>query len=99
MICLGILFLFCVVEASYFKNTCRAHRLPFVPGLFEGVPGADRARSGQQPAAGPAVPAGERHHRWQQGEGAAGPVQHPHGCTRRRLMNSHASLAPVRPLN
>lgn len=61
----------------------------FVPGLSEGVPRANRACAGRQPAAGPAVPAGDRGQRRQQGEGAAGPVQHPHRCTGRQLMNSH----------
>ena len=63
----------------------------FVPGLFEGVPGADRACAGHQPAAGPAEPAGERGPSRQQGQGAAGPVQHPHRCTRRQLVNCRCS--------
>lgn len=61
----------------------------FVPGLFEGVPGANRACAGHQSAAGPAVPAGDRGQSTQQGEGAARPVQHPHRCPGRQLMNSH----------
>lgn len=64
----------------------------FVPGLFEGVPGANRACAGHQPAAGPAVPAGDRGQSTQQGEGAARPVQHPHRCPGRQLMNSHHHL-------
>lgn len=56
------------------KSFCSA------PGLFEGLPGADRACSGLQPAAGPAAPAGERRQSRQQGEGAARSVQHPHRC-------------------
>lgn len=58
-----------------------------VPGLFEGLPGADRARPGLQPAAGPAAAAGGRRPGRQQGPGAAGSVQHPHRCARRQLMN------------
>ncbi|XP_034382471.1 G1/S-specific cyclin-D2b isoform X3 [Cyclopterus lumpus] len=63
----------------------RKHTQTFIAlcatGLFEGVPGANRACAGYEPAAGPAVPAGDRLQSRQQGEGAAGPVQHPHRCT------------------
>lgn len=56
------------------------------------MPGANRERAGHQPAAGPAVPAGDRGQSGHQGEGAAGPVQHPHRCTGRQLMNSRHHL-------
>lgn len=59
---------------------------PPVPGLSEGVPGANRARAGRQPPAGPA---GHGRPSRKQGQGAAGPVQHPHRRTRRQPMNSH----------
>lgn len=72
---------------------------PSVPGLFEGVPGANRARAGHQPAAGPAVPAGERGQSGKQGEGAAGPVQHPHRCPRRQLMNLQRGSWLSEPMN
>lgn len=51
--------------------------------------GANRARAGCKPAAGPAVPAGEGRPGRKQGQGAARPVQHPHRRTRCQLMNSH----------
>lgn len=70
----------------------------FFPGLFEGVPGANRACAGHQSAAGPAVPAGDWGQSRKQGEGAARPVQHPHRCTRRQLMNSRHRLTRTRPM-
>lgn len=51
--------------------------------------GANRARAGHKPAAGPAVPAGDGRPGREQGQGAARPVQHPHRRTGRQLMNSH----------
>lgn len=69
-----------------------------VPGLFEGVPGANRARADQQPEAGPAVPAGERGQSGKQDQGAAG-VQHPHRCPRRQLMNSQRGSWLSEPMN
>lgn len=67
----------------------------FSPGLFESVPGADRARVGLQPAAGPAVPSGDGDQSWQQGKGAARPVQHPHRRAWCQLMNCHRHLTRI----
>lgn len=53
------------------------------------MPGANRACAGHQSAAGPAVQAGEHGASRGQGEGATGPVQHPHRRTGHQLMNSH----------
>lgn len=67
----------------------------FVPGLFEGVPGANRACAGHHSAARPAVPTGGWGQSRKQGEGAARPVQHPHRRTGCQLMNPRRRLTRV----
>lgn len=83
----GVFFSFFLFEtAGHLSNDF----LTFpVPGLFEGMPGANRACAGCKPAAGPAVPTGDGCPGRKQGQRAARPVQHPHRRTRRQLMNSH----------